>query len=116
MRHWFWFGLLGAGPAVGCAGPLGNAVEHFEAGQLPDAAADFRRLEPRFPELAASERIEYALYRGLTHFALGDLAEAERWLAWVKHETDQDPRCLSDAERGRLLSAWRSMGHMPGET
>jgi hypothetical protein len=101
---------------LGCSSNLSVAVEHLDAGRLPEAVQTLRAAEAELPGLPAKERLKYALYRGLTHFALGDVRAAERWLAPVKQALDRDPRSLSDAERGRLFSAWRSMGHMPGES
>lgn len=101
--------------ALGCGSALGSAVEDFEGGRHPEAARRFRALEAQLPEFDPDDRLRYALYRGLTDLALGDARNAERWLSQVKRTLDADPRALRDAERGRLLSAWRSMGRMPGE-
>jgi hypothetical protein len=72
-------------------------------------------MAPRAGELDPMEGTRYALYRGLTHLALGDAAQAERWLSLAKRRSDRDLALLSAAERGRLLAAWRTMGRMPGE-
>jgi hypothetical protein len=100
---------------IGCQTTLSTAVGELERGRAPEAAARFRALEPRLGGLSRSEQADYALYRGLTHLALGDAHEADRWLSAVKAESDIDPRLLSAAERGRLLAARRSMGRMPGQ-
>lgn len=100
---------------LGCGSSLSTAVGELDAGRLPEADQRFRALEPDVPELSARDRARYALYRGLTHLALGDAREAERWLAALKRAHDADAACLDATERGRLLSAWRSLGHMPGE-
>lgn len=60
------------------------------------------------------DRVRYALYRGLTHMALGDMESAERWLADAKSWVDRDPSLLDAGERGRLETAWVSIGHQPG--
>ncbi|HYO92874.1 MAG TPA: hypothetical protein VER33_00105 [Polyangiaceae bacterium] len=100
---------------VGCQTTLSTAVGELERGRAPEAVARFRALEPQLGRLTRSEQADYALYRGLTHLALGDAHEADRWLSAVKAESDGDPRLLSAAERGRLLAARRSMGRMPGQ-
>ena len=107
--------LLAGLLAVGCASPLSAAVTELESGRPAEADRRFRSLEPLFSELDSAERIRYALYRGLTHLTLGDFREAERWLDAAKRVADRDATALSDAERGRLLAAWRTMGRMPGE-
>lgn len=100
---------------AGCGSALGQAVDELEAGRHPEAAQRFRALEAELPELTPSERLRYALYRGLNDLALGDVQNASRWLGSVKRAVDTQPLALSDAERGQLLAAWRSMGRMPGE-
>jgi hypothetical protein len=82
-------------------------------GRFPDAAAEFRRLAP--DGLGGSELFQYALYRGLTHLALGDAAPAERWLCVAKRLWEQSPALASPEDEGRLMAAWRSMGLMPGD-
>jgi hypothetical protein len=96
----------------GCSSPLTEARTSFDEARYPDAAAEFRTL--RRERLSRSELFEYSLYRGLTHLALGDAAPAERWLLVAKRLSEESPG-LATSEQGRLLSAWRSMGHMPGD-
>jgi hypothetical protein len=97
----------------GCSSPLTEARTSFEEARYPDAAAQFRAL--RRERLSHPEWFEYALYRGLTHLALGDAAPAERWLLVAKQLSEQSPGLASREDEGRLMSAWRSMGHMPGD-
>ncbi|HWA76416.1 MAG TPA: hypothetical protein VG937_28955 [Polyangiaceae bacterium] len=101
--------------SLGCGSALSSAVEDFESGRHAQASRRFRTLEADLPELSFDERVHYALYRGLTDLALGDAESADRWLSQVKREVDVQPLTLNHAERGRLLSAWRSLGRMPGE-
>jgi len=110
---WLVFVLALAGS--GCASSLSGAVGELDAGRLPEADQRFRVLEPDFAGFSHRDRARYALYRGLTHLALGDAREADRWLGAVKRADDRDRAGLDAAERGRLLAAWRSLGHMPGE-
>ncbi len=72
-------------------------------------------MEPRTRSFDAHEFARYALHRGLTHLALGDARAAARWLGYAKVSADRDPEIFDDEDRGALLAAWRSMGHMPGE-
>jgi hypothetical protein len=98
----------------GCAGRLGPAQDAFEQARYPDALRELRELDyaRRWP---AEERARYALYRGLTHLALGDARPASIWLRRARAALERDPNVFDDAERGRLAAAWRAMGHMPGE-
>jgi hypothetical protein len=109
-----WLLLLACLPC--CCGPsLAPALEEFEAGRLPQALGELRRLEPGLAAAGEADRARYGLYRGLTELALGDARAAERWLTSVKRSLDQDPGLLNATERGQLFAAWRSMGRMPGE-
>jgi hypothetical protein len=99
----------------GCSSPLQEARTSFDEARYPAAAALYRTVRPYDDGLSQSERFEYALYRGLTHLALGDARPAERWLLVAKRLSEQSPGLATSEEEGRLMSAWRSMGHMPGD-
>lgn len=101
--------------APGCHSALSDAMDSYADAQYPTAAARFRAAEPEARRLNPREFANYALYRGLTHLALGDAAAATRWVGYAKQSADRDPYIFDDEDRGALLAAWRSMGHMPGE-
>jgi hypothetical protein len=111
----FWFFLLPPLLTLGCHSALDDAMASYEDGRYPSAAAQFRAAEPASRGLGPRDFASYALYRGLTHLALGDARAASRWLGVAKVAADRDPSSFDDKDRGELLSAWRSMGHMPGE-
>jgi hypothetical protein len=71
----------------------------------------FRAMERQSSSWPQDEKIRYALYRGLTHLAVGDARAASHWLGLARRE----PALLSRDERLRLDAAWRSLGYMPGE-
>jgi hypothetical protein len=100
---------------LACSGALGPPLEAFRDGRLPEATAEFRRLEPAFPALSRGEQAHYALYRGLAHLGLGDAREADRWLTVAKRLERDHPDCFDASERGELYAAWRSLGRMPGQ-
>ena len=102
-------------PFLGCQSALAGAMASYEDARYPTAAAQFRAAEPEARALGAPELARYALYRGLTHLALGDARAAARWVGYAKQRADRDPLLFNDQDRGALLAAWRSMGHMPGE-
>jgi hypothetical protein len=54
--------------------------------------------------------VRYALYRGLAHLALGDLAAAHCWFDRVAEATKADPALLSADDARRLAAAW---AHLP---
>jgi hypothetical protein len=106
------FLVLGA-LAISCSSPLHEAVTSFNEARYPDAVGEFRAFRPDAGNSA--ELFQYALYRGLSHLALGDAKPAERWLTVAKRLWERSPKLASEDEQGRLLAAWRSMGHMPGD-
>jgi len=101
--------------APGCHSALADAMDSYTDGRYPSAAAQFRAAEPAARKLSPQDFANYALYRGLTHLALGDARAATRWVGYAKQSADHDPYVFSEQDRGALLAAWRSMGHMPGE-
>lgn len=106
---------LAAGLLSGCGTSLGPALEEFDAGRLPQARLELKRLEPTLAGREPDERLRYGLYRGLTELALGDVRQADRWLTQVKRALEREPALLDARERGRLFVAWQSLGRMPGE-
>lgn len=96
-------------------GPLAGAVGSFDEARYAEAARAFRELEPELGGFSRQERARYALYRGLTHLALGDSRPAERWLVYAKAASERDPELLDGIELRRLRAAWYSMGRMPGD-
>jgi hypothetical protein len=99
----------------GCASPLSEARSSFDEARYPEAIAEYRALRPELDRLSRSELFEYALYRGLSHLALGDAHPAERWLLVAKRLSEASPGLATGDQEGRLMAAWRSMGHMPGD-
>jgi ABC-type oligopeptide transport system substrate-binding subunit len=99
----------------GCHSALDEAMDSYADARYPTASAQFRAVEPAARHLNPRDFANYALYRGLTHLALGDAQAAVRWVGYAKQCADRDPLVFSDKDRGALLSAWRSMGHLPGE-
>jgi hypothetical protein len=109
--------LVAAACGMGCSSAgLGQALEAFHDGRLPEAAAELRELEGAYAARGDGERARYALYRGLAELGLGNAPSAERWLAVAWRADARDPHCFDAREHGALLSAWRSLGRLPGES
>lgn len=111
-----WLRLLALNALIfGCSSPLTEARTSFDEARYPDAVAQYRALGRQADRLSRSEFFEYALYRGLTHLALGDASPAERWLLVAKRLSEESPGLATGEQQGRLMAAWRSMGRMPGD-
>jgi hypothetical protein len=67
--------LLGCG-----ASSVNRGAEFYTQGRYIDADQLFEHYEGNLPDVAG-ERARYALYRGATYLALGDSANAWRWLS-----------------------------------
>ena len=104
-----WLALL----LPACSTPLAEARTAFDEARYPDAVAHYRALGPR--QLQNEALFEYALYRGLSHLALGDAVPARRWLTLAKRMSERSPQLATPEQAGRLMAAWRSMGLMPGD-
>jgi hypothetical protein len=85
-----------------CAGPLSSAEATFKRGDYASARQLLERAEGDVRTWSAEEQARYALYRGLTHSALGDRAHAITWLRWAKAIDDARPGALSFADRVKL--------------
>lgn len=110
-------GALCASPplALGCQSSLSRGVEAYDQSQYPEAISALRRGEGAWKVGSEPDRTRYALYRGLTHLALGDAHAAESWLRWARRHVARKSVLLNTRERGQLDAAWRSLGHMPGD-
>jgi hypothetical protein len=106
-----WLALL----LAACSSPLAEARTSFDEARYPDAIAGFRAVGPQLTELERPELFEYALYRGLSHLALGDALPARHWLTVAKRLSAASPGLATPDQHGRLMAAWASMGFMPGD-
>jgi len=98
--------LLLAFPCVAaCGGALADGEAQFKKGQYPQAKQTFASIEARSRSYGDGARAEYALYRGLTLFALGDRAQAGVWLREAKAIVDTNPQSLEQEDTLRLKEA-----------
>lgn len=104
---------LAALVVAGCAGPQAKAISAFQAGKYSEAITYFQRACPS-PRCDPAHDPRYMLYRGLTHFTLGDTEAARWWLARAKHLLDTDNTAYNHTDQGSLLAAWESLGYEPG--
>jgi hypothetical protein len=93
---------LFASVLLACGGALSEGESEFGKGRYPEAKQTFALLEAESRTWGDSKRAEYALYRGLTHAALGDRAQAGIWLREAKAIQDAHPGALSHEDEQRL--------------
>jgi len=90
----------------GCTGSFGAGIRDYDHGRYPEAIEQLREAERTATHWRGRDRARYALYRGLTHLALGDRPATLLWLGEAKRAIDANPTLLSDEDTGRLASAW----------
>ena len=95
---------------TGCSTSFGGAVHSYEHAQYPQAMEELRVAETDACRFGRSDAARYALYRGLTHLALGDVAATRRWFARLERAMDVDPALLSADDAARLAAA---QAHLP---
>jgi hypothetical protein len=105
-------GFVVALAGSGCAGPFGTGIRDYDHGRYPEAMEELRVVECDAAGWSPRARVRYALYRGLTHLALGAQPAAVHWLREAKQALDESPLLLSEEDAGRLASAW---AHLPPE-
>lgn len=93
-----------------CTSSFGRGIAHYDRAEYPQALEHLAAAEDDLSMFSPSERARYSLYRGLTHFALGNRRLAQPWLEEAKRAYEADPSLLSDDEAGKLGSAW---AHLP---
>ncbi len=87
---------------VGCGGALSEGESQFAKGRYPEAKQTFLYVEGASHGWSAADQAEYALYRGLTHAALGDRAAATAWLTLARSIEGGAPGSLSERDEKRL--------------
>lgn len=100
--------LLAVPLIAACGGALTDGKSEFEKGRYAEAKQTFVSIEDESRRWTDAKRAEYALFRGLTHGALGDRAEAGVWLREAKAIEDGHPGSLSHADVQRLRSGLES--------
>jgi hypothetical protein len=95
-----------------CGGPLSDARTEFDRGHYVAARQVLASME-RTGVWEVPERAGYALYRGLTCGALGDVPRARVWLDQARTLRDAHPGALSADDEARLHAALQTYGVGP---
>jgi hypothetical protein len=94
----------------GCGGALADGRSLFGRGHYAEAKQTFLASEIAARRWDAADQAEYALYRGLTHAALGDRAAATAWLSLAKSIETSSPGSLSPSDARRLVIGLDELG------
>jgi hypothetical protein len=94
--------LLLVATLAACGGALADGQAQFAEGHYPEARQTFASVEGASRGWSDARRAQYALFRGLTHNALGDRGQAAVWLREAKAIEDTHPGSLSEEEARRL--------------
>jgi len=93
-----------------CANHLRRGATLYDDGRYVEAAEVFEHTEHLIEGAPPRDRAEYATYRGLTLLGLGDLRNAERWLAYAYQVEEASPGALRPEVRTVLDDGWQSLG------
>jgi hypothetical protein len=93
-----------------CEGYVKRGSALYADGRYVEAAEVFERTEHRLGDSSAKERAEYGVYRGMTLLVLGDLKNAQRWLAYAYEVERHKPGSLRTDRRALLDRGWFELG------
>jgi tetratricopeptide (TPR) repeat protein len=95
---------------AGCGSYVKRGTTLYTDGRYVEAAEVFEQSEYRLRDSSAREQAEYGLYRGLTLLVLGDLNNAQRWLAYSYEVERYTPDALPSDQRALLDRGWLEVG------
>lgn len=86
-----------------------RGADLYDQGRYVEADEVFERSEPRVATASLDQRATYAVYRGATFVALGDLQHAQRWLNVASEIEHTRPGTLPADQRAFLDGAWQAL-------
>ena len=98
---------------LACSTSVRRGAALYADGRYIEAAEVFERNEYQLASLSAPQQAEYGVYRGVTLHALGDTANARRWLTYAKDVERASPGSLSASGRAMLERAWLALNAAP---
>lgn len=96
--------------AAGCTSYVKRGSALYSEGRYIEAAEVFERTEHRLRRADHRDCAQYALFRGMTLLALGDLRNAERWLTYAYQVNQSRPGSLKLREQAILDRGWYDLG------
>lgn len=106
----FLVAALVAATCAGCGSYVKRGTTLYTDGRYVEAAEVFERSEYRLHDSSPREQAEYGLYRGLTLLVLGDLNNAQRWLAYAYEVDRYNPGALPRDQHVLLDRGWLEVG------
>jgi hypothetical protein len=91
---------------LACSSSVRRGATLYGDGRYIEAAEVFERNEYQLASLSPQQQAEYGVYRGVTLHALGDTANARRWLTYARDVERASPGSLSASGRALLERAW----------
>lgn len=85
-----------------CSSSVRRGAALYADGRYVEAAEVFERNEYQLRALSPQQQAEYGVYRGVTLHALGDTANARRWLTYAHDVERATPGSLSAGGRALL--------------
>jgi citrate synthase len=86
-----------------------RGADLYDQGRYVEADEVFERSEPRVAGAPLEQQATYAVYRGATFVALGDLQHAQRWLTMASEIEHSQPGTLRAEDRAFLDVAWQTL-------
>lgn len=107
MRSARWIAVLAVIGALGTAcatyrDDLDRAMGHYNRNQYENALALLQVLELDTDSLSVRERAQYAYYRGMSHFRLGQKRDARHWLGVAAATEKKENGSLGPDEKKRV--------------
>jgi hypothetical protein len=96
---------------VACSSTLSSAQHQFRSGNYAEAKALLESAE--HDSFSETEVVQYELYRGLVHHALGDRVRATQWLTRANMHATAVPSALNSDDRTRLKLALEALADDP---
>lgn len=101
--------------ALSCTSYVQRGSTLYAEGRYVEAAAVLEQAEHRIDPADPRENAEYAAYRGLTMLLLGDLRNANRWMAYAYQIEQSNPGALSRDVRSQLERGWADLNEKLSE-
>ena len=103
-------GLAGCG----VRGGIRHAINHYEDGEYQDAKEVWLELEARHKGMPLKARVRYLVFRGLTHWHLGEIVAARYYLYWGRQAYEEaGEQWIPEENLPEVREALQALGLQP---